>query len=110
VFLISAYIIGCVALYSYLVPHCGETLSLLILCLFLLATSLSLIGIGRFLKPKKSPSTDFVSTFEKTVKHLSSDEACHKLGPIVLPTSFAALLAVGAITAYVAYAKKDKTQ
>ena len=107
-FLVSSYILGCVALYSYLVLHCGEPLSLFILCIFLLLTSLSLMGIGWFLKPKHPPSTDLASTIEKTVNHLSMDQVFSKALPTLLPISLVGLLAIVAAASYITYSKKNK--
>ncbi|MBS0271093.1 MAG: hypothetical protein JSR85_00410 [Proteobacteria bacterium] len=104
--LVGAYILGCIALYSYLTPLWGTALSLLTLCVSLFVTSLILIGIGALIKPKKPPSVDFSSIVEKTVSRLSEDKALRKTLSTIAPISLATLIAVVVAAAYCAHSKQ----
>ena len=105
--LISTYVFGSMALYFYLVPHCGRALAALTLCLLSLLISLGLIITGRLLKTKKrKPPPQALPMFEKSLSSLPNSQdlvkALMKAPPAVLVPVMGAVVAA----AYFVFFKK----
>jgi len=106
VFLVSAYVFGCIALYSYLLPYWGAPLSALFLCLFGLILSLGLILGNRLVKAKKSkPSPNLIEQALGEVPNFQDlSKILMKTSPKVLLTVMGAV----ALTAYMVILRKRK--
>jgi hypothetical protein len=91
--LLCGSILGCMALYAYLVPYWGEALSLLVLCLLFLGTSGALYMLGRRLKPQPAPSHMMPPLFEKIFSQLPHQETLSHMLPDVSPKMLVALCA-----------------
>lgn len=101
--LIYGYVLGCRVLYHYFETHWGEEGALVVLCLFLTATSILLFTVGWILKPRPSPSKNMFTALEKTVNELPDLEILKKIGrmPQVALTLFTLV-----VVAYMASHKK----
>lgn len=107
-FLISTYVFGAMAFYSFLVPYWGVPLSAFALCLLSLIISSSLIITGMLLKPKKKkPSPQILPFLEKSLDHLPNAQdlvkTLNKASPAILLT----VLGVAAVTTCIVLFKKN---
>lgn len=108
-FLISTYIFGSMAFYSFLVPYWGVPLSAFALCLLSLIISFGLIITGVLLKPKKKkPSPQILPLLEKSLDHLPNSQdlvkTLNKASPAILLT----VLGVAAVTTCIVLFKKNE--
>jgi hypothetical protein len=105
-FLVFGYVLGCRALYHYLLPQLGEVYTLLGLGGFLVATSLLLFIIGWFLKPKEPPIREFIANVEKALSDLPHNEIVKKITDHVNPKTLVGLFAIVVVTSYLTKSKK----
>lgn len=109
-FLVSAYVFGCIALYYYFMPFWGETLAAFSLCLLSFMVGFGLIITGTVLNSKKKkPSPQILPLLEKSFDHLPNSQdlvkALTKASPAVLVT----VLGAAAVATYIMFFKnKDK--
>lgn len=104
--LVSGYVLGCKLLYFYLEPFWGETLSLLAICGLLFLTSFFLFVIAWLLRPKASPSANFIAEMEKTLSEIPSHEILKKVSSLVSPKTVMTVFTLAAMTSYFFNSKK----
>lgn len=105
-FLVSAYVFGCIALYNYLMPHWGETLAAFSLCLLSFIISFGLIITGMVLNSKKKkPSPQVFPLLEKSLGHFPDSQDLMKTLAKASPAVLISVLGVTAIATYIVFFK-----
>jgi hypothetical protein len=107
-FLLGGFLLGCMTLYSFLIPYWGETVSLLALTLLFLAISLVLYIVGRRLRPKPSPVQMSLPFIEKTLKQHASYQTLNQLLPEVSPQILVAIAGAAMVVSYLMKSKKNE--
>lgn len=108
--LFGGYILGCFALYNYLLPELGNVLALASLGIVLLVTSLLLFLIGWSLKPKPTvlslhPKLENALTHFISKGNTSLGESLPHHLPLI-----ALVAGAGALSYFVGHAKKSVAQ
>lgn len=107
VFLISAYVFSCIALYSYILPYWGAVLSALSLCLLGLIIGLGLLVGNKILKPRKrEPSSALLSLLEKALCQIPNAQDITKTLAKLSPGALITLLGVVAIASCIMCSKE----
>ena len=109
-FLVFGYVMGCRALYHYLLPQWGEVYTFLALGGFLIASSLLLFIIGWILKPKEPPLREFITNVEKALRDVPHNEIVKKITDHVSPKTLAGLFAIVVIASYLTKSKNNNLE
>jgi len=108
-FLMGGYVLGCMGLYSYLLPEWGEAYSLFIVGGLNLALGAILVIVGWALRPKKAPPSLSISPLvEKAIKQVSSDQLFKKFLPSPSLKSLAMLFVLGLAASYLSASNEKK--
>lgn len=108
VFLIGSFITGYIALYYYLVPHWGEALAALSLCLLSLIVSMTLILTAKLLKPKKKQASSQVFPFfEKSLDQVLNTQDLTNTLKKASPKVLVAVMGAAAMASYIVFIKKN---
>jgi len=107
-FLVSAFVFGCMALYTYLSSNWGEALSALFICLLFLIITLGLIVKIKLLGSKKNKGlSPQGSLFEKAADTILNKDLGNFLKE-ASPQILIAVMGVVAVSTYAMFCKKNK--
>lgn len=109
-FLFFGFILGCMSLYSYLLPYWGEALSLLSLCYLFLIFGLISFLIGRHFKHRQDLSSTDVPLLEKVLYQLPNHKALSDMIPETPPKVLLGLCAVALLISYLVSSKEKKSK
>lgn len=106
-FLINGYIFGSIALYYYLLPYWGESLSALSLCLLFIVMSFTFVIAGKLLKSKDNQSPlPLSSLVEKSLHHIPNFQEFTKIVAQASPKVLLTILGIIVVATCTAFCKK----